>query len=256
MIKANLIEVFSGIQGEGLLIGNRMIFARVDSCNLSCNYCDTPMGRPAHPSARIEKSSGKRNFELKTNPISTSDLIKAIDRLQKDCQFHQWISLTGGEPLLYRGFWEEIIPPLKKMGLKILLETNGTIPTISTRSYERTLEMFMRDMDMVSMDIKEHEDGAKVEEWTEMLRITGGSKNRYVKMVVRPNPNIEHFVYATKILHQADPTITLILMPVTPYRDIEKSPSPREMLDLQFLLMKKHPHILVIPQTHKLIGQM
>ena len=44
-MKAPIIEVFSSIQGEGLLIGRRQIFVRFAGCNLNCNYCDTPESR-------------------------------------------------------------------------------------------------------------------------------------------------------------------------------------------------------------------
>ncbi|MEM4195978.1 MAG: 7-carboxy-7-deazaguanine synthase QueE, partial [Methanothermobacter sp.] len=44
-MKAPIMEVFSSIQGEGLLLGKRQIFIRFAGCNLNCSYCDTPESR-------------------------------------------------------------------------------------------------------------------------------------------------------------------------------------------------------------------
>ena len=39
---ATIQEIFSGIQGEGVLVGVRQIFLRFHGCQLHCRYCDTP----------------------------------------------------------------------------------------------------------------------------------------------------------------------------------------------------------------------
>ena len=39
--KAKIKEIFSSIQGEGLLVGVEQIFIRFCKCNLACKYCDT-----------------------------------------------------------------------------------------------------------------------------------------------------------------------------------------------------------------------
>jgi len=38
---ADIAEIFSSIQGEGLYVGRRQIFIRFCGCNLNCRYCDT-----------------------------------------------------------------------------------------------------------------------------------------------------------------------------------------------------------------------
>ena len=44
---ANLIEIFSSVQGEGKYVGCRQIFIRSAECNLNCAYCDTNFKRAA-----------------------------------------------------------------------------------------------------------------------------------------------------------------------------------------------------------------
>ena len=62
--EAQLIEVFSSIQGEGLLVGCRQIFLRFALCNLDCDYCDTPFAPQA--ACRIEDAPGAREALYRT----------------------------------------------------------------------------------------------------------------------------------------------------------------------------------------------
>ena len=131
MMKAPIIEIFSSFQGEGLLIGERQIFVRFAGCNLNCNYCDT------------NDSKSEKSGKLMT-PQQVNDEINKL--LTPDCRS---ISFTGGEPSLYPDFINEVS---KLTDLKIMLETNGTLPD-NIDSIEK--------LDMVSLDIKlpEHFDG-------------------------------------------------------------------------------------------------
>ena len=44
-VHGNVVEIFSGIQGEGIHVGRRQIFLRLAGCNLRCDYCDQPEAR-------------------------------------------------------------------------------------------------------------------------------------------------------------------------------------------------------------------
>ncbi|MGE4653124.1 MAG: 7-carboxy-7-deazaguanine synthase QueE, partial [Myxococcota bacterium] len=39
---ANLVEVFSSIQGEGPHVGASTVFVRFGGCDLRCAWCDSP----------------------------------------------------------------------------------------------------------------------------------------------------------------------------------------------------------------------
>ena len=123
-MKAPIIEIFSSFQGEGLFIGQRQIFVRFAGCNLNCNYCDT------------NDSKSEKSGKLMT----VEEVLAAIENIRTpDCHV---ISFTGGEPSLYPEFINEIA---SRTDLKILLETNGTLPE-KIDSIEK--------LDIVSLDIK------------------------------------------------------------------------------------------------------
>lgn len=85
------MEVFSSIQGEGLLVGKRQIFIRFAGCNLNCSYCDTPESR--------DPSCGEE--------LSADQLQGMVENLVTP-DFHS-LSITGGEPLLYPDFIREFL---------------------------------------------------------------------------------------------------------------------------------------------------
>ena len=56
-------EVFSAIQGEGALVGERQVFLRLTGCNIRCAYCDQPEALEKRPGpCRLEQTPGRRDW--------------------------------------------------------------------------------------------------------------------------------------------------------------------------------------------------
>src|SRR3989338_2391423 len=104
--KADVTELFSSIQGEGIFLGARQIFVRFRECNMGCVFCDEP------------KNLGATSY-------TPSELMHEVLRLEKAGKPHHSVALTGGEPLIYAEFLGEFLRLLKKGGFKSYLETNG-----------------------------------------------------------------------------------------------------------------------------------
>jgi 7-carboxy-7-deazaguanine synthase len=68
-LTANLIEIFSAIQGEGVNVGTRQIFVRFGGCDLRCHYCDSEHTWQKQPTCSIEQTPGQRDFTTHNNPI-------------------------------------------------------------------------------------------------------------------------------------------------------------------------------------------
>ena len=81
MMKSNLIEVFSSIQGEGKYVGCRQLFVRFAGCNLNCQYCDTTFSHNNFEKCKIEKVAGQRIFEDVANPLTIEELALRINEL-------------------------------------------------------------------------------------------------------------------------------------------------------------------------------
>ncbi|MCW8893095.1 MAG: radical SAM protein, partial [Deltaproteobacteria bacterium] len=74
--KADLIEIFSSIQGEGLLVGYRQIFLRFPECNLNCHYCDTDFTSTA--TCKVEKKPGTANMADWRNPVTLKKVTELL----------------------------------------------------------------------------------------------------------------------------------------------------------------------------------
>src|SRR5437763_5063105 len=79
--KARLVEVFSSIQGEGVLVGHRQVFVRTYGCNLRCTYCDSPETLKETPSparCRVETVPGSWTFHTVENPVTPERLTEIV----------------------------------------------------------------------------------------------------------------------------------------------------------------------------------
>jgi len=121
-------EIFPTIQGEGALAGTAMVFIRMSGCNAwtgkeqdresdavkkgSCALiCDTDF-------VGMDKHNGGGAF--------TSERIKEAVESHVLQHGTRWAVLTGGEPMLQMD--TELIDALWGAGVKVAVETNGSIP--------------------------------------------------------------------------------------------------------------------------------
>src|SRR3989338_1905203 len=180
--KADLIEIFSSMQGEGLLVGAKQIFIRFAGCNLTCDFCDT------QKDAVIFDASAKKVLEK----------VKYLDRAYGE---HHSVSLTGGEPLLYVSFLKKILPALKRAGFKTYLETNGTL--------YKELSEIIKYIDFIAMDFKLPSSAAMAPLWRahrEFLKIARET-SVFVKAVVTKKTQLADVIEANRIIEKIDRNI-------------------------------------------------
>jgi organic radical activating enzyme len=242
--EAELLEVFSSIQGEGVLVGCRQIFIRLAGCNLACAYCDTPFA--PKPECRLEDAPGSEVFRGIPNPIPLEILYNILFQWQELLPgVHHSISLTGGEPLLQAAVLSEWLPVLRRL-LPIQLETNGTLP--------EALPSLLPYLDHIAMDIKlASATGAPTPWEAHRLFLTlARERDCQVKIVVGEETPTAEVEGAAHLLREIAPAVPLILQPVTVKGEI--TISGQALLQLQTAAGRIHPPTRVIPQTHRFLG--
>lgn len=245
-------EVFSAIQGEAALVGQRQVFLRLTGCNIRCAYCDQPEALERLPGpCRIEHTPGRRDWEHRQSPLSADDVVEAVDRLWRALPHHS-VSLTGGEPLMQSRGLAQLLPMLVARGHRIMAETNGML----TGGLARTLPW----LTYVSMDLKlDSVDGQHVDLDTHrrFLAVAGAAGTKtWVKIVVGASVDPGQFDAALAMVAESSGQPEVFLQPVTPFAAVTEAPTPDQVLELQARALGRYPHVRVIPQTHKAIGQL
>jgi len=104
-----IVEIFDSLQGEGFWTGVPMTFVRLAGCNapeerLAClEWCDTPES--------WDRAGGEA---------------LSVEAILRQVHFSR-VCLTGGEPLLQLDGVGRLLQQARRSGLRVHLETNGTI---------------------------------------------------------------------------------------------------------------------------------
>jgi organic radical activating enzyme len=185
---AKIVEIFHSLQGEGLHLGQETTFVRFLGCNLFCSYCDTLY-------ARDEKRAAEMTLD---------QVLKTVSLSAKPGQF---VSLTGGEPLLWAGFVAALCPRLGEMGLRVYLETNGTL----VEEMKRIAGL----VDTVAMDIKPPSDCGQDlwETHRRFLELVRGKA--FVKLVITSGILTDEVEKAAGLVAGVDRSIPLVLQPAS-----------------------------------------
>jgi organic radical activating enzyme len=243
---ANLIEIFSSIQGEGLLVGVRQIFIRFHGCNLRCSYCDTKVDSLPQ-FCRMEGTPGRRDFIDTANPVPLDCVNSHLTGWVRGWPgIHHSISITGGEPLLNHETILEWLPVLRKR-LPIYLETNGVL--------HKALSPLIKFIDYISMDMKLPSTSGSTDLWKnheDFLRIAA-QKSVFVKIVISDVTEDWEIERACKIVAAVNLSIPVILQPVT-IKFGNVAISPLKILEFQEIACRILTDVRIIPQTHKFIG--
>ncbi len=229
-VKAEIVDIFSSIQGEGIFLGAKQIFVRFRQCNLACSFCDE-----------------MRNAPYKE--YTSAELMKEVASLEKASGPHHSVSLTGGEPLLYPEFLKIFLKLLRARRIKSYLETNGTLP--------RELASVVELVDIIAMDFKLPSSTGGKEFWKEHLEFLkiASRKKVFVKAVVTPATTGKDIEKAAGVIKKVKGDMPFILQPATPAGANDKVVEPAALMNFMGIWSRNNlNNIRVIPQVHKTLG--
>jgi organic radical activating enzyme len=253
---AQLVEVFSSIQGEGPHVGEPTLFVRFGGCDLRCRWCDSPHTWLPAARCRLECEAGGGRFREVDNPVAIPDVLAAARDLELSS--HSFVSLTGGEPLLQPEAVGALAGALRAEGARIHLETHGVAVEALAQVVDR--------IDVVSMDWKLASDVRRADaprnaspeafhaRHAAFLRVAARAPECVVKVVVTPATRTEELDAMAESIASVDVETLVVVQPVTPSGAVREAPSAQALLQTVRRLRGRLPAVRLIPQTHAQIG--
>ena len=179
-----VIEIFTSLQGEGVLMGTPTTFVLFEGCNLDCQWCDTKYAR-----------EGGREM----TPHQVLDEVE-----ERNVPF---VCLTGGEPMLQEGILE-VIEELLDSDHHVTIETNGSVPLDPLPTSDDIL---------ISMDVKCPSSGMSHRLYRDNLTFLGPQDQ--LKFIIADRVD---YLYAKKVLRENEVNCPIIMTPVggTELRDL------------------------------------
>jgi organic radical activating enzyme len=253
---ANLVEIFSSVQGEGVHVGVSTLFVRFGGCDLRCAWCDTPRSwLPARAcSIETRRATGERREA--DNPLPIEAVVEAAQALELEA--HRFVSLTGGEPLLQAEVVGALARALRARGPRIHLETHG-LEVDALAEVVDAIDFVSMDWKLAS-DVRREGDakGASGEPFhdrhAEFLRVALRAPEVGVKVVVTPATRDDEIDAMADRIAAIDPQVPVILQPVTPFATVTARPDAARMLALAIRLERRLGDVRTIPQTHPVLG--
>ena len=235
-MKVRLFEIFTSVEGEGILYGTKTLFVRLAGCPFTCFYCDTKESLPL--------DSGTEYTIEEANQL--------IDSKLKNQTYK--VNFTGGDPLIQHKAVALLAKHIQNKKIPTYLESscfdidrfNHVLPFIDIVK----IEYKTKDSDFV--DSKHYE---KLINHT-MKCLESSVKTRkitYIKIVVSSKTQPNEF---GELINQIFNTISkedidgFIIQPTYGISE----PSLDLLLNLYDIVFPHYIDVKVVPQLHKFIG--
>ena len=235
-MKVRLFEIFTSVEGEGILYGTKTLFVRLAGCPFTCFYCDTLDALPL--------DSGKEYT-----------LEEACDLIDKELHDKTYkVNFTGGDPLIQYDAVAEMAKHVQSLKIPTYLESacfdsnkfNHILPFIDFVKIEFKTE----DSDFI--DSKHYPN--LIENVLDCLRYSVSSKKiTYIKIVVSSKTKVESFKKLLIAIFKAVSKEDLAGFIIQPTYGISE-PSLENLLNLYDLVHPYYNEVRIVPQLQKLMG--
>lgn len=235
-MKVRLFEIFTSVEGEGLLYGTKTLFVRLAGCPFTCFYCDTMEALPIN--------SGKE--------YAVEDACVMIDKHLKDKTYK--VNFTGGEPLLQAEAVMEMAKYVKIKKIPTYLESSCFDSTKFSKvlPFIDFVKIEFKTKDSEFVDAKHY--SKLIENAFECLKLAiSANKTAYIKIVVSSKTDQSQFEELVKDIFKMASKKDIAGFIIQPTYGVAE-PSLEKLLKFYDIVQPYYSEVRIIPQLHKLIG--
>ena len=235
-MKVRIFEVFTSVEGEGILYGTKTLFVRLAGCPFGCFYCDTLEALPA--------DSGTE--------YSLEDAMALVDDSLQKNTFK--VNFTGGDPLMQHEAVAEMARHVQSRGVATYLESScfdserfaHVLPHLDYAKIE------FKTPDSEFVDPGGH--SAAHLSALECLRKAGrAGTTTYVKVVVSRRTSSQYVGALADEVFGAVPEGVISGFVIQPTYGIEE-PSLEALMEMYDAVYPVYDGVRIVPQMHKYIG--
>ena len=235
-IRAKLSEIFTSIEGEGILFGTKTMFVRLAGCPLKCYWCDTPYALPMDSGIDYPIDEAKELISKRLQPNTYK------------------VNFTGGEPLVQYQVVIELAKFVRQKGLRIYLESAcydavrfaKVLPYVDLCK----VEFKLRDSKVVN----ENQYYNLLKNELDCLKQSVRScKTTYIKVVVTNSSNLNEFKEIVhEVFRMAKPP-ELAGFIIQPSYTVDE-PTLDVLFGFYDAVYPLFDQVRVVPQLHKIMG--
>lgn len=235
-MKVRLYEIFTSLEGEGILYGTKTLFVRLAGCPFRCFYCDTKESLPLDSGQEYE-------------------MAEACQIIEKSLQEKTYkVNFTGGDPLVQAEAVAELAKFVRSKDVPTYLES-------SCYDYAKFL-LVVPHIDFVKIELKTPESefvdskhySKLIENALQCLEESvRREKTTYVKIVVSSRTDSKIFEGMVRKIFGTIRPEDLKGFIIQPTYGIAE-PSLDSLLSFYDAVRPFYDQVRVVPQLHKLIG--
>ena len=235
-LSVRLFEIFTSVEGEGILYGTKTLFVRLAGCPFSCFYCDTVDALPL--------DSGKE--------YTIEDACNLIEKKLDDKTYK--VNFTGGDPLIQHESVALMAKHIQSLKIPTYLES----ACFDSKKFSYVLPF----IDLVKIEFKtedsEFVDSKHypnyIENVLECLRLSiSAKKTTYIKIVVSSKTTVDSFRKLLDKIFFVVSEKNLSGFIIQPTYGVSE-PSLENLLKLYDLVYPNYKEVRIIPQLQKIMG--
>ena len=235
-MKVRLFEIFTSVEGEGILYGTKTLFVRLAGCPFTCFYCDTKESLPL--------DSGKEYSIDEANELIDSNLQNQTYK----------VNFTGGDPLIQHQAVAQLAKHIQNKKIPTYLESscfdidrfNHVLPFIDIVK----IEFKTKDSDFVD---SEHYKKLISHTMKCLESSVKSKKTTYIKIVVSSKTQLNEFRKLVDEIFKIVSKKDIHGFVIQPTYGISE-PSLDLLLNLYDVVFPHYIDVKVVPQLHKFIG--